>query len=107
MDGWMYICMYVYIHVCMYVCMYICMSPTHRVTVSAGVPTVWLGLLNYVKVSGPSPPYLPTYLPTYLHTYQSINGRFSTMTRTCVGGAACPPSMLKEFVEDYDVAVGR
>jgi fatty-acyl-CoA synthase len=53
-----------------------------RVTFSAGVPTVWLGLLQYLKQSG---------------------ARFSTLQRTVVGGAACPPSMIRAFQDDYGV----
>jgi fatty-acyl-CoA synthase len=57
---------------------------TERVTMAAGVPTVWLGLLN--------------------HTAQ--NGlKFSTMTRTVIGGSACPPAMIKTFRDDYGVTV--
>jgi len=55
-----------------------------KVTISAGVPTVWLNLLNYVK---------------------QIRGRFSTMNRTVIGGSACPPAMLRTFQEDYGVQV--
>ncbi len=55
---------------------------TEKVTVSAGVPTVWQGLL--------------------MHT--GINKlRFSTMRRTIVGGAALPPAMLRLFQDTYDV----
>jgi fatty-acyl-CoA synthase len=53
------------------------------VTLSAGVPTVWQGLLNYCEQHG-------------LH--------FSTMKRTIVGGAALPPAMLRTFEEKYGVA---
>ncbi|MDH4392288.1 MAG: 3-(methylthio)propionyl-CoA ligase [Aquabacterium sp.] len=54
------------------------------VTMAAGVPTVWLGLLN--------------------HTAQ--NGlKFSTMRRTVIGGSACPPAMIKSFRDDYGVTV--
>jgi len=54
------------------------------VTMAAGVPTVWLGLLN--------------------HTAQ--NGlQFSTMRRTVIGGSACPPAMIKTFRDDYGVTV--
>lgn len=53
------------------------------VTVSAGVPTVWLALLNHV---------------------QSVAGRFSTMRRTLIGGSACPPSMIAKF-DEYGVTV--
>jgi fatty-acyl-CoA synthase len=55
-----------------------------RVTLSAGVPTVWQGLLTHVEANGLS---------------------FSTMRRTIVGGAACPPAMLRAFQERYDVQV--
>ncbi len=55
-----------------------------RVTYSAGVPTVWLGLLNYVKEAGL---------------------RFSTLQRTVIGGSACPPAMLRTFEDDYGVEV--
>ena len=55
-----------------------------RVTDSAGVPTVWLGLLNYLRESG---------------------SRFSSLERTVIGGSACPPAMLRSFVDDYGVQV--
>jgi 3-(methylthio)propionyl---CoA ligase len=55
-----------------------------KVTLSAGVPTVWLGLLNFVRQE---------------------NLRFSTMNRTVIGGSACPPAMLRSFQEDYGVNV--
>ena len=55
-----------------------------QVTVSAGVPTVWQGLLNHVVAGG-------------LH--------FGTMRRTIIGGSACPPAMLRSFEEDYGVSV--
>ncbi len=54
------------------------------VTLSAGVPTVWLGLLNYVKQN---------------------NLKFTTMNRTVIGGSACPPAMIKAFQDDYGVRV--
>ena len=53
-----------------------------KVTASAGVPTVWQGLLNYMEQ----------------HAL-----RFSTMRRTIVGGAALPPVMLRTFHEKYNV----
>ena len=55
-----------------------------RVTVSAGVPTVWLMLLNHMKANGL---------------------QFSTMQRTVIGGSACPPAMIKSFRDDYGVTV--
>ncbi|MEP7057926.1 MAG: 3-(methylthio)propionyl-CoA ligase [Caldimonas sp.] len=54
------------------------------VTLSAGVPTVWQGLLGYVEANGL---------------------KFSTMRRTIIGGSACPPAMMKTFQERYDVQV--
>jgi 3-(methylthio)propionyl---CoA ligase len=53
------------------------------VTLSAGVPTVWQGLLNYMEQN---------------------SLRFSTMRRTIVGGAALPPAMLRTFEEKYNVS---
>jgi acyl-CoA synthetase (AMP-forming)/AMP-acid ligase II len=55
-----------------------------RVTVSAGVPTVWQGLLAHVEAH---------------------NLKFSTMRRTVIGGAACPPAMMRAFQDRYDVQV--
>jgi fatty-acyl-CoA synthase len=57
---------------------------SERVTVSAGVPTVWQGLLAHVEAN---------------------NLSFSTMRRTVIGGAACPPAMMRAFQERYDVQV--
>ena len=57
---------------------------TERVTFSAGVPTVWQALL------------------AHMDTHKL---RFSTMKRTVIGGSACPPAMLRAFVERYGVQV--
>src|SRR6478735_11163696 len=57
---------------------------TEGVTMSAGVPTVWQGLLAYVEAN---------------------NLKFSTMRRTVIGGSACPPAMMATFQDRYDVAV--
>ncbi|MET0520215.1 MAG: 3-(methylthio)propionyl-CoA ligase [Burkholderiaceae bacterium] len=57
---------------------------TERVSFSAGVPTVWLGLLNYVKSNGL---------------------KFSSFKRTVIGGSACPPAMMKTLQEDFGVEV--
>ena len=54
------------------------------VTMSAGVPTVWQGLLAHVEGQGL---------------------QFSTMRRTVIGGSACPPAMMRAFQERYDVQV--
>jgi fatty-acyl-CoA synthase len=54
------------------------------VTLSAGVPTVWLGVLNYMK---------------------EHKLRFSTLNRTLIGGSACPPAMLRTLEKEYGVEV--
>lgn len=57
---------------------------SEKVTLSAGVPTVWQGLLAYVE---------------------SIGGRFTTMRRTVIGGSACSPAMIEAFQDRYDLQV--
>ena len=57
---------------------------SERVTLSAGVPTVWQGLLGYVEAN---------------------QLKFSTMRRTIIGGSACPPAMMRKFQEEYGVNV--
>ena len=57
---------------------------TEKVSMSAGVPTVWLGLLAHVKQNGL---------------------RFSTLKSTVIGGSSCPPAMIKTFQDDYGVKV--
>ncbi len=57
---------------------------SEQVTMAAGVPTVWLGLLNHTALHGL---------------------KFSTMRRTVIGGSACPPAMIKSFRDDYNVTV--
>jgi acyl-CoA synthetase (AMP-forming)/AMP-acid ligase II len=47
-----------------------------KVTLSAGVPTVWLGLLAHLKATGQ---------------------RVDTLRRIVVGGAACPLSIMEDF----------
>ncbi|MGO4377878.1 3-(methylthio)propionyl-CoA ligase [Pseudoduganella sp. RAF19] len=54
------------------------------VTFSAGVPTVWLGLINYAKMN---------------------NLKFSTFRRTVIGGSACPPAMMDTLMDDFGVDV--
>jgi len=53
-----------------------------RVTVTAGVPTVWLGLLAYMKAN---------------------KLEFSTLKRAVVGGSAAPPAMVRQFQEEFGV----
>jgi len=57
---------------------------SEEVTMSAGVPTVWLGLLNYMKA-------------------QKLG--FTTLKRVVIGGSACPPAMIRAFQEDFGVEV--
>ncbi|RQP23720.1 3-(methylthio)propionyl-CoA ligase [Piscinibacter terrae] len=57
---------------------------TEKVTFSAGVPTVWLGLITYA---------------------QSNKLKFSTFKRTVIGGSACPPAMMRTLENDFGVEV--
>lgn len=57
---------------------------TEQVTASAAVPTVWMGLLQYLREHDLKLPYLQKVL---------------------IGGAACPPSMIRTFELDYEVEV--
>lgn len=54
------------------------------VTLSAGVPTVWLALLNYLDQN---------------------NKTVAKLERVLVGGAACPKMLMDEFAQKYDVRV--
>ncbi len=56
---------------------------SEKVTASAGVPTVWLGLLAYMKEN---------------------RLRFSTLKSVVVGGSACPPAMIDAFQDEHGVA---
>ena len=57
---------------------------TEQVTLSAGVPTVWQGLLAHVD---------------------AIEGEFSSMRRTIIGGAPCPTAMTMAFQQRFQVEV--
>jgi len=57
---------------------------SEEVSFSAGVPTVWLGLLTYVKQNGL---------------------KFSSFKRTVIGGSACPPAMIRTLEDDFKVEV--
>ena len=57
---------------------------SERVTVSAGVPTIWQALIAHVE---------------------QHKLRFSTMRRTAVGGSAMPQSLIAKFADDYQVEV--
>ena len=55
------------------------------VTVTAAVPTVWLGLLQYLEAN----PDL----------------RLGKLDRVVVGGAACPPVIMQKFEEKFGVTI--
>ena len=55
---------------------------SEKVTCTAAVPTVWLGLLQYMDENDKALPYLK---------------------KIVVGGAACPPMMIRKFELDYGV----
>jgi fatty-acyl-CoA synthase len=57
---------------------------SEKVTMAAGVPTVWQGLLGHMAQN---------------------KVRFSTLNRTVIGGSACPPAMIHAFKEQYGVTV--
>jgi acyl-CoA synthetase (AMP-forming)/AMP-acid ligase II len=57
---------------------------TERVTFTAGVPTVWLGLLQHLRSSGE---------------------RLDTVERIMTGGSAAPPLLIEAFRDEYGVAV--
>jgi fatty-acyl-CoA synthase len=57
---------------------------SERVTVAAGVPTVWLALLQYLEKSGKNLPDLK---------------------RVLIGGSACPRSMIETFEKKYGIEV--
>jgi fatty-acyl-CoA synthase len=54
------------------------------VNVALGVPTVWSALLQYAAKAGK---------------------RFRSLKRTCIGGAAVPESMIREFQQQHGVEV--
>ncbi len=59
---------------------------SERVTVSAGVPTIWMALLQHMEEGGL---------------------KFSTMRRTCVGGSAMPLALIAKFSDVYGVHVSH
>jgi fatty-acyl-CoA synthase len=60
------------------------MLEQEKVTYTAGVPTIWLGLITYM---------------------QENKLKFSTLQRAGVGGAACPPAIIRAFQEEFGVQV--
>lgn len=59
---------------------------TEKVTAAAGVPTIWMLLLEYLRETGNKLPYLQ---------------------RTAIGGAAVPRAMIEAFQDVYDVRVSH
>jgi fatty-acyl-CoA synthase len=57
---------------------------TEKVTFTAGVPTVWLALLNHM---------------------QANKLKLSTVKYAVIGGSAAPPAMIETFDHDYGVEV--
>jgi fatty-acyl-CoA synthase len=57
---------------------------TYKVTCTAAVPTVWLGLLQYLEASGAKLPYLK---------------------RVVIGGSACPRTVTEKFQDVFGVTV--
>ena len=57
---------------------------SEQVTMSAGVPTVWQGLLSHVS---------------------DLGRTFSSMRRTVIGGAPCPTAMTVQFQDCHQVGV--
>lgn len=55
-----------------------------RVTFSAGVPTVWMGLLQHLHATG---------------------GRLHTLKRLVCGGSACPSMLIERFRDEHGVEV--
>ena len=62
----------------------VAMMNAERVDVALGVPTVWLGLLNYLEATGQ---------------------RLETVESLVVGGAACPRSMMVDFETRHGIRV--
>ncbi|PTU32154.1 3-(methylthio)propionyl-CoA ligase [Stenotrophobium rhamnosiphilum] len=59
---------------------------SESVTFSAGVPTVWLGLLQHLQKNGL---------------------KFRKPWRSVVGGSALPPALMKAFKDDYGVELSQ
>jgi fatty-acyl-CoA synthase len=57
---------------------------SERVTISAGVPTIWMAMMQHIEQN---------------------KLKFSTMRRTLVGGSAMPQTLIAKFADEYDVEV--
>jgi acyl-CoA synthetase (AMP-forming)/AMP-acid ligase II len=60
------------------------LAESEGVTVSAGVPSVWQGVLSHIDARGL---------------------RFSTLKRLIIGGSACSPALMHRLQDDLGVAV--
>ena len=60
------------------------LAESEGVTFSAGVPTIWLALLQFMRDG---------------------HRQFTTLRRTVVGGSSCPPALMKAFVDELDVTI--
>jgi fatty-acyl-CoA synthase len=60
------------------------MCEREGVTFSAGVPTVWLALVNHLREHGL---------------------RFSSFRRVVIGGSACPPALMDSLRDEYGMQV--
>ena len=56
-----------------------------RVTMTAGVPTVWMGLLQHLR--------------------RSPGARLDTVQRIMTGGSACPPLLIEAFGREYGIRI--
>jgi fatty-acyl-CoA synthase len=59
---------------------------TEGVTFAAAVPTVWMGLMQHLESTG---------------------GGLTTLKRVLIGGAACPPALIRTFNDKYGVEVAH
>ena len=57
---------------------------SERVTISAGVPTIWMALMQHMETN---------------------KLKLTTMRRTVVGGSAIPQALIAKFADEYDVEV--
>ena len=55
-----------------------------KVTITAGVPTIWMGMLQHLRTSG---------------------DRLTSTKRIVTGGSACPPLLIEAFEGEYNVEI--
>ena len=54
------------------------------VTIALGIPTLWVGLIRYLRAS---------------------NQRLTTLKRVVIGGSACPRPMIDAFQQEFGIEV--